>query len=108
KNCERNSATGSHAARIASVAQPLRRGYMRTLFVCALTATLVGCSCFVSPQTGIEACTGTSGWFACVDKAAVIQTAEPELASFETTPAKPRTKSKVAARTEKPSSARDH
>jgi len=81
---------------------------MRTLFVCALTATLVGCSCFVSPQTGIVACTGTGGWFACVDRAAVIQTAEPELASFETTPAKPRTKSKVAARTEKPSSARDH
>ena len=81
---------------------------MRTLFVCALAATLVGCSCFVSPQAGIEACTGTSGWFACVDRAAVVQAAEPELGSFDTTPAKPRTKSKVAARTEKPSSARDH
>ena len=74
---------------------------MRTLFVCALAATLVGCSCFVSPQTGIEACSGTSGWFACVDRTALVQAAEPDVASFDTTPAKPRTKSKVAARTEK-------
>jgi len=81
---------------------------MRTLFVCALAASLVGCSCFISPQTGIEACSGTSGWLACVDRAAVVQAAEPELGSFDTTPAKPRTRSKVAARTDKPSSARDH
>jgi hypothetical protein len=82
---------------------------MRMLFVSALAATLVGCSCFVSPQTGIEACTGASGnWFACVDRGALIQTAEPELASSDATPVRPRTKSKVAARTERSPSARGH
>jgi hypothetical protein len=34
---------------------------MRTLFVGALAVTLVGCSCFVSPQAGVEACTGAGG-----------------------------------------------
>ena len=42
---------------------------MRTLIVGALAATLVGCSCFVSPQSGIEACTGADGrGFACFDR----------------------------------------
>src|SRR5213595_1216820 len=82
---------------------------MRTLFVGALAATLVGCSCFVSPQTGIEACTGATGnWFACVDRTAVSQVAEPDFTSSDAIPVKPRTRSKVAAKTEKPSFPRGH
>ena len=42
---------------------------MRTLVVGALAAILAGCSCFVSPQSGIEACTGADGrGFACFDR----------------------------------------
>jgi hypothetical protein len=77
---------------------------MRTLFVGALAATLVGCSCYVSPQTGFEACTGATGnWFACSDRTAVTQTLEPELASFDVNSVKPAAKSKITTSTEKPS-----
>ena len=79
---------------------------MRTLFVGALAATLVGCSCFVSPQAGIEACTGAGGGFACLDRTAVGQAIEPEPGTFDADSAAPRTRSRIAARTEKPSSAR--
>ena len=78
---------------------------MRTLFVGALAVTLVGCSCFVSPQAGIEACTGAGGGFACFDRTAVGQAVEPQPASFDADSATPRIKSRIAARTEKPSSA---
>jgi hypothetical protein len=77
---------------------------MRTLFVGALAATLVGCSCFVSPQAGIEACTGALGGFACFDRSAVGQAIEPEPGSLDADPATPTTRSRIAARTEKPSS----
>ena len=40
---------------------------MRTLIVGALAATLVGCSCYVTPQSGLEACTIADG-FACLDR----------------------------------------
>jgi hypothetical protein len=79
---------------------------MRTLFVGALAVTLVGCSCFVAPQAGIEACTGAGGGFACLDKTAVGQAFEPEPGTFDADSATPRTRSRIAARTEKPSSAR--
>lgn len=84
---------------------------MRTLVVCALAASLVGCSCFVSPQSGIEACTGADGrGFACFDRSAAVagrlsQTTDPELFSFDPEAAIPREKTASAARTAKPPSA---
>ncbi len=81
---------------------------MRTLVVGALAATLVGCSCFVSPQSGMEACTGADGRGACFDRNAPVSrlSQAPELvSSFEATPTKPKEKTAHAARTAKPSSA---
>jgi hypothetical protein len=40
---------------------------MRTLIVGALATTLVGCSCYLTPQSGLEACAGADG-FACLDR----------------------------------------
>ena len=75
---------------------------MRTLFVGALAATVVGCSCYVSPQASLDACTGAGGnGLACFDRSSVNQTIEPEPALLST----PKPKSKVAAKTEKPPSA---
>ena len=83
---------------------------MRTLVVGALAASLVGCSCFVSPQSGIEACTGADGrWFAGFDRntapSRLSQATEPEPSSFD--PGTPTSIEKTAliARTAKPSSA---
>ena len=82
---------------------------MRALVVGALATTLVGCSCFVSPQSGIEACTGADGrGFACFDKnvpAARLSQIEPEPSSFDSDTIKPKEKTALAARTTKPSSA---
>ena len=83
---------------------------MRALVVGALAATLVGCSCFVSPQSGIEACTGADGrGFACFDRsvpaARLSQTTEPEPTSFDPSNTTPGEKAALAARTVKPSSA---
>jgi hypothetical protein len=82
---------------------------MRALVVGALAATLVGCSCFVSPQSGIEACTGADGrGFACFDRsvpaARLSQTTEPEPTSLDPSTTTPREKAALAARTVKPSS----
>jgi hypothetical protein len=83
---------------------------MRTLVVCALAASLVGCSCFVSPQSGIEACTGADGrGFACFDRSAagagrLSQTTDPEPFSFDPEAAIPREKTASAARRAKPPS----
>src|SRR5262245_24495241 len=79
---------------------------MRTLFVLALAATLVGCSCFVSPQAGIETCTGPDGnAFACLNRTAAGQAIEPEPTSLEANLVRPKAKSRIAAKKEKPSSA---
>jgi hypothetical protein len=78
---------------------------MRTFFVGALAVTLVGCSCYVSPQAGIEACTGDVGGFACFDRTAFRQAIEPEPAALDAGLSAPKTRSKIAARTEKPPSA---
>jgi hypothetical protein len=40
---------------------------MRTLIVGALAATLVGCSCYLTPQSGLDACAGADG-FGCLDR----------------------------------------
>jgi hypothetical protein len=83
---------------------------MRTLIVGALAATLAGCSCFVSPQSGLEACTGADGrGFACLDRNAggrLGQATEPEPSSFDSSATTPKEKAALAARTAKPSSAR--
>ena len=56
---------------------------MRTLIVGALAATLVGCSCYVTPQSIFEACSGADG-FACLDRSARRWTA-PEPSSEAST-----------------------
>ena len=78
---------------------------MRTLLIGALAATLVGCSCLLPPQASIEGCTGGNG-FACFDRMAASQPIEPKPASFKTESATTEIKSTIAAKTQKPSSAR--
>ena len=78
---------------------------MRTLLIGALAATLVGCSCPLPPQASIEGCTDANG-FACFDRMAASQPIEPKPASFKTNSAATEIKSTIAAKTEKPSSAR--
>ena|SRR2546421_1755952 len=77
---------------------------MRALFISALAATLVGCSCQVPPQGGMESCTDANG-FACFDRTAASQPIEPKPASFKTESATTEIKSTIAAKTQKPSSA---
>lgn len=83
---------------------------MRTLVVGALAAILAGCSCFVSPQSGIQACTGADGGgFACFDRNVAAsrlgQATEPEPSSFDTSTATPKERTSLASRTAKPSPA---
>jgi len=73
---------------------------MRTLLIGALAATLVGCSCLLPPQAGMESCADANG-FACFDRTAASQPIEPKPASFQTDSIR----STIAAKTEKPSSA---
>jgi hypothetical protein len=77
---------------------------MRTLLIGAMAATLVGCSCFPSPQVSMEACSDVNG-FACFDRTAEGQPFEPKPTSFKTSSAKIKVKSTTAARAEKPPSA---
>jgi hypothetical protein len=56
---------------------------MRTLIVGALAATLAGCSCFLSPQSGLDACaSGDAAAFGCYDRTTAAsrfsQTIEPD------------------------------
>jgi hypothetical protein len=83
----------------------LQGGFMRTLLVGALAATLVGCSCLLPPQASIEGCTDANG-FACFDRMAASQPIEPKPASFRIESATTEIKSTIAAKTQKPSSAR--
>ena len=80
---------------------------MRTLFVSALAATVVGCSSYVSPQTSMEACTGAGGsGLACLDKSSVNQTIGPEPTLSNTGLSTSHPKPEVAARAERPPSVR--
>jgi hypothetical protein len=78
---------------------------MRTLIVGALAATLVGCSCYVTPQPGLEACTGADG-SACLDSYPDARWTVPEPSSDASTT---RPKKKVVRRvaTAKPLPASD-
>jgi hypothetical protein len=78
---------------------------MRTLLIGALAATLVGCSCPLPPQASIEGCTDANG-FACFDRMAASQPIELKPVSFKTESATTEIKSTIAAKTQKPSSAR--
>ena len=79
---------------------------MRTLFVCALAATVVGCSCYAPPLASIDTCTvaGASG-LACLDRSSLSQAIEPEPTASDAGFPAPKARSKIAARTEKPPSA---
>jgi hypothetical protein len=77
---------------------------MRALLIGALAATLVGCSCPLRQQAGVEACTDANG-LACLDRTAASQPIEPKPVSFKTNSAPLETKPAIAAKTEKPSSA---
>jgi hypothetical protein len=75
---------------------------MRTLFIGALAATLVGCSCPLAPQANLEVCRDASG-FLCLDRTAASHPIEPEPVSFKANSATLKVKSTIAAKTEKPS-----
>jgi hypothetical protein len=77
---------------------------MRTLLVGALAATVVGCSCPLLPQAGLDSCTDANG-FACFDRTVASQPIEPKPASFKTDSATVETKSTIATKAA-PSSAR--
>src|SRR4051794_457063 len=83
--------------------------WMRTLLIVALTAILVGCSCPLPPQAGIQARTDADR-FACLGKTAASQPTEPKPASLKAN--SEMINSTIAAKAEKPSSAhardRDH
>jgi len=84
---------------------------MRTLVVGALAATLVGCSCLVSPQSSLEGCTGADGGgFACLDRntapSRLGQATEVEPSLFAAATPTSREKAALAARTAKRPSAR--
>jgi hypothetical protein len=78
---------------------------MRTLFIGVLTMALLGCSCPLPPQAGTESCIDANG-FACLGRTAASQPIELKPASFKTDSAEKEIKSTVAAKAEKPSSAR--
>ncbi len=78
---------------------------MRTPLIGALAATLVGCNCLLPPQAAMESCTDANR-FSCFDRAAASQPIEPEPALFKTNSATTEINSTIAAKTQKPSSAR--
>jgi hypothetical protein len=71
---------------------------MRTLFIGALTAILVGCSCYVPPQPDMAACTQANGYF-CFDGAPDTAPVEPKPTSIKAHPAKKEVKAALAKRT---------
>jgi hypothetical protein len=75
---------------------------MRTLFIGALAATLVGCSCLFPPQASMEACTDANG-VGCLNRTTASRPIEPAPASSRTNSATTRAKPTIAANTEEPS-----
>jgi hypothetical protein len=71
---------------------------MRTPIIGALTAILVGCSCYVPPQPDIAACTQANGYF-CYDGATDTAPVEPKPTSTKAHPAKKEVKAALAKRT---------
>jgi len=77
---------------------------VRTLLIGALSATLVGCSCPLRQQAGLDSCADANG-FARFDRTAASQPIEPTPVSSKTNSAPLEIKPTIAAKTEKPSSA---
>jgi hypothetical protein len=78
---------------------------VRTLLIGALSATLVGCSCPLRQQAGFDSCADANG-FACFERTAARQPIEPKPVSSKTNSASLEIEPAIAAKTEKPSSAR--
>ena len=70
---------------------------MRTPIIGALTAILVGCSCYVPPQPDIAACTQANGYF-CYDGATDTAPVEPKPTSIKTDSATREIKSAIEKR----------
>jgi hypothetical protein len=77
---------------------------MRALLIAILAANLVGCSCLLPSQSGVQACMDVNS-FACFDRTVASQPLEPQPASFKTDSAATKVKSTIAAKSEKSSSA---
>lgn len=77
---------------------------MRALLIGILAANLVGCSCLLPPQSGVQACMDVNS-FACFDRTIASQPLEPQPASFKADSVATKVKSTVAAKSEKSSSA---
>jgi hypothetical protein len=74
---------------------------MRTLIAGALAATLVGCSCYLTPQSGLEACSLADG-FACLDRNSTARRwTAPEPSSSDASTATPPEKAPRRAATMK-------
>lgn len=66
---------------------------MRTLFLCALAATVVGCSCYAPIPANLDTCTGPGAiGVACLDRSSLTEAIEPEPVAFG---------SKIPVRTER-------
>lgn len=76
---------------------------MRSLFIGAMAATLIGCSCPSLPHVSMDACADVDG-FACFDRTAANEPIEPGPATFDAS-SKPTRLISAIAKTEKPSSA---
>jgi hypothetical protein len=77
---------------------------VRTLLISALSATLVGCSCPLRQQAGLDPWVDANG-FACFDRIAARQPIEPTPVSSKTNSAPLEIEPAIAAKTEKPLSA---
>jgi hypothetical protein len=75
---------------------------MRALLIGALAATLVGCSCPLRQQAGVESCADANG-LACLDRTAASQPIEPKPVLFKTNSA-PAKSTMIAAKVEPPAS----
>lgn len=75
---------------------------MRTLLICILAATLVGCSYPSLPLANTDACTDTTG-LSRLNMTAASRPAEPASASSKASSATAKVKSATATKTEKPS-----
>ena len=75
---------------------------MRALLIGALAATLVGCSCPLRQQAGVESCADANG-LACLDRTAASQPIEPKQVLFKTNSA-PAKSTMIAAKVEPPAS----
>jgi hypothetical protein len=78
---------------------------MRTLLICILVATLVGCSCPLTQQASMEACADGTG-LGCLNRTAASRPAEPAPTPPKANSAATRVKPTAAAKTEEPSTAR--